>query len=65
MRQTPAAEEMSPFAGAESGGSWGDAPGPVRAEQIMPRIGLAAETAKIEGARAKQLAPNLDPSREF
>lgn len=31
----------------------GDAPGPVRAKQIVPRIGLAAETAKIEGTRAK------------
>ncbi|WP_406170044.1 hypothetical protein [Streptomyces sp. NBC_00996] len=31
----------------------GDAPGPVRAKQIVPRIGLAAETTKIEGTRAK------------
>lgn len=31
----------------------GDAPGPVRAKQIVPRIGLPAETAKIEGTRAK------------
>jgi hypothetical protein len=30
-----------------------DAPGPVRAKQIVPRIGLAAETGKIEGTRAK------------
>jgi hypothetical protein len=28
-----------------------DAPGPVRAKQIVPRIGLSAETAKIEGPR--------------
>ncbi|MFJ1618251.1 hypothetical protein ACIODT_37320 [Streptomyces sp. NPDC088251] len=30
-----------------------DAPGPVRAKQIVPRIGLAAETGKIEGTRSK------------
>jgi hypothetical protein len=30
-----------------------DAPGPVRAKQVVPRIGLPAETAKIEGTRAK------------
>ncbi|MFJ3221713.1 hypothetical protein ACIPLC_38140, partial [Kitasatospora sp. NPDC086801] len=30
-----------------------DAPGPVRAKQIVPRIGLPAETGKIEGTRAK------------
>lgn len=30
-----------------------DAPGPVRAKQIVPRIGLPAETAKIEGTRSK------------
>jgi hypothetical protein len=30
-----------------------DAPGPVRAKQIVPRIGLAAEVGKIEGARSK------------
>ncbi|MFI9723912.1 hypothetical protein ACIHFE_30385 [Streptomyces sp. NPDC052396] len=30
-----------------------DAPGPVRAKQIVPRIGLPAGTGKIEGARAK------------
>ncbi|MEU9181718.1 hypothetical protein AB0C90_33670 [Streptomyces sp. NPDC048550] len=29
------------------------APGPVRAKQIVPRIGLPAETGKIEGARSK------------
>ncbi|MCQ9132216.1 hypothetical protein [Streptomyces hilarionis] len=81
VRDTPpAAEEVSPFAGAErrvvgvlAVPKWrpglepgvlprvyqdilevvGDAPGPVRAKQIVPRIGLAAETAKIEGTRAK------------
>ncbi|MET9520331.1 hypothetical protein [Streptomyces sp. NPDC002994] len=31
----------------------GDAPGPVRAKQIVPRIGLPAETGKIEGTRSK------------
>ena len=30
-----------------------DAPAPVRAKQIVPRIGLPAETGKIEGTRAK------------
>ena len=30
-----------------------DAPGPVQAKQIVPRIGLPAETAKIEGTRGK------------
>src|SRR5439155_13656971 len=30
-----------------------DAPDPVRAKQIVPRIGLAAEAGKIEGTRAK------------
>ncbi|MEU6673796.1 hypothetical protein [Streptomyces sp. NPDC046925] len=30
-----------------------DAPGPVRAEQIVPRIGLPAEAGKIEGTRGK------------
>ena len=30
-----------------------DAPGPVRAKQIAPRIGLPAETGKIEGTRSK------------
>ena len=30
-----------------------DAPGPVRAKQIVPRIGLPASAAKIEGTRAK------------
>ncbi|MEU3343203.1 hypothetical protein [Streptomyces sp. NPDC006668] len=30
-----------------------DAPGPIRAKQIVPRIGLPAETGKIEGTRAK------------
>ncbi|GHE14604.1 hypothetical protein [Streptomyces alanosinicus] len=30
-----------------------DAPGPVRAKQIVPRIGLPAETGKIAGARSK------------
>ncbi|MGB8944050.1 MAG: hypothetical protein WCD21_28040 [Streptomyces sp.] len=30
-----------------------DAPGPVRAKQIVPRIGLPAEVGKIEGARGK------------
>jgi hypothetical protein len=30
-----------------------DAPGPVRAKQIVPRVGLPAETAKIEGTRSK------------
>ncbi|MCX4790025.1 MULTISPECIES: hypothetical protein [unclassified Streptomyces] len=30
-----------------------DEPGPVRAKQIVPRIGLPAETGKIEGARSK------------
>jgi hypothetical protein len=30
-----------------------DAPGPVRAKQIVPRIGLPAETGKIEGTRSK------------
>ncbi|MFD8134875.1 hypothetical protein [Streptomyces mirabilis] len=28
-----------------------DAPGPIRAKQIVPRIGLPAETGKIEGTR--------------
>jgi len=30
-----------------------DAPGPLQAKQIVPRIGLAATTAKIEGTRGK------------
>lgn len=30
-----------------------DAPGPVRAKQIVPRIGLPAEAGKIEGTRGK------------
>ncbi|MEU6215850.1 hypothetical protein ABZ891_38920 [Streptomyces sp. NPDC047023] len=30
-----------------------DAPGPVRAKQIVPRIALPAETGKIEGTRSK------------
>ncbi|WP_112471290.1 hypothetical protein [Streptomyces triticisoli] len=30
-----------------------DAPEPVRAKQIVPRIGLPAETGKIEGTRSK------------
>jgi hypothetical protein len=30
-----------------------DAPGPIRAKQIVPRIGLPAETGKIEGSRSK------------
>lgn len=30
-----------------------DAPGPVRAKQIVPRIGLPAEAGKIEGTRSK------------
>jgi hypothetical protein len=30
-----------------------DAPGPVRAKQIVPRIGLPAEAGKIEGTRAR------------
>jgi hypothetical protein len=30
-----------------------DAPGPVRAKQIAPRIGLPAEVGKIEGTRGK------------
>ncbi|MFG2258401.1 hypothetical protein [Streptomyces mirabilis] len=30
-----------------------DAPGPVRAKQIVPRIGLRTETGKIEGTRSK------------
>ncbi|MCO6008401.1 hypothetical protein NE236_25825 [Actinoallomurus purpureus] len=30
-----------------------DAPGPVRAKQIVPRIGLPAETGKTEGTRSK------------
>ncbi|WBO61727.1 hypothetical protein [Streptomyces camelliae] len=30
-----------------------DAPGPVRAKQIVPRIGLPADTGKIEGTRSK------------
>ncbi len=30
-----------------------DAPGPVRAKRIVPRIGLPAETGKIEGTRSK------------
>lgn len=30
-----------------------DAPGPIRAKQIVPRIGLPAETGKIEGTRSK------------
>lgn len=31
----------------------GDAPGPVRAKQVAPRIGLPPETGKIEGTRSK------------
>jgi hypothetical protein len=30
-----------------------DAPGPVRAKQVVPRIGLPAEAGKIEGTRGK------------
>ena len=30
-----------------------DAPGPLQAKQIVPRIGLEATTAKIEGTRGK------------
>ncbi|MEU7229337.1 hypothetical protein [Streptomyces chrestomyceticus] len=30
-----------------------DAPGPLQAKQIVPRIGLDATTAKIEGTRVK------------
>ncbi|MFF8911680.1 hypothetical protein [Streptomyces olivaceoviridis] len=30
-----------------------DAPGPIRAKQIVPRIGLPAEAGKIEGTRSK------------
>ncbi|WP_369220610.1 hypothetical protein AB5J52_00305 [Streptomyces sp. R39] len=30
-----------------------DAPGPVRAKQVVPRIGLPDETGKIEGTGAK------------
>lgn len=30
-----------------------DAPGPVRAKQVVPRIGLPAQTGKIEGTRSK------------
>ncbi|MEU1162734.1 hypothetical protein ABZ372_19325 [Streptomyces sp. NPDC005921] len=30
-----------------------DVPGPGRAKQIVPRIGLPAETGKIEGTRSK------------
>ncbi|WP_229924154.1 hypothetical protein [Streptomyces capillispiralis] len=30
-----------------------DAPGPLQAKQIVPRIGLPATTGKIEGTRAK------------
>jgi hypothetical protein len=30
-----------------------DAPGPVQAKQIVPRVGLPATTAKIEGTRGK------------
>lgn len=30
-----------------------DAPGPVRAKQVVPRIGLPTETGKIEGTRSK------------
>ncbi|WTX00979.1 hypothetical protein OG216_47000 (plasmid) [Streptomycetaceae bacterium NBC_01309] len=30
-----------------------DAPGPVRAKQIVPRIGLPAQPGKIEGTRSK------------
>ncbi|MFF2411452.1 hypothetical protein [Streptomyces sp. NPDC058092] len=30
-----------------------DAPGPVQAKQIVPRIGLPAKTSKIEGTRSK------------
>ncbi|MFJ8827611.1 hypothetical protein ACIREE_38400 [Streptomyces sp. NPDC102467] len=29
------------------------APGPVRAKQVVPRIGLPAEVGKIEGIRGK------------
>ncbi|MFG2480726.1 hypothetical protein [Streptomyces fagopyri] len=34
-----------------------DAPGPIRAKQIVPRIGLPAETGKIEGTRSKLKRP--------
>ncbi|WP_319595743.1 hypothetical protein [Streptomyces sp. ID05-04B] len=30
-----------------------DAPGPLQAKQIVPRLGLEATTAKIEGTRGK------------
>ncbi|WP_229922811.1 hypothetical protein [Streptomyces morookaense] len=30
-----------------------DAPGPVRAKQIVPRIGLPVQTGKIESTRSK------------
>jgi len=30
-----------------------DAPGPVRAKQIVPRTGLPAETGEVEGTRSK------------
>ncbi|GAA1929596.1 hypothetical protein GCM10009716_41580 [Streptomyces sodiiphilus] len=34
-----------------------DAPGPVRAKQIVPRIGLPVRSGKIEGTRAKLKRP--------
>ncbi len=40
----------------------GAAAGPVRAKQIVPRIGLPAETAKVEGTRSK-LKRLVEPSR--
>ncbi|MGW3982112.1 hypothetical protein [Streptomyces mirabilis] len=42
-----------PVASAYAGAERQDAPGPVRAKQIVPRIGLPAETGKIEGTRSK------------
>ncbi|WP_369242119.1 hypothetical protein AB5J56_44410 [Streptomyces sp. R21] len=34
-----------------------DVPGPMQAKQIVPRIGLLAVTAKIEGTRSKLKRP--------
>ncbi|WP_269859649.1 hypothetical protein [Streptomyces sp. RPT161] len=34
-----------------------DAPGPARAKQIVPRIGLPAETGKTEGTRSNGSLP--------
>ncbi|MER5601091.1 hypothetical protein [Streptomyces sp. NPDC002265] len=40
-----------------------NAPGPVRAKQIVPRIGLPAEPGKTEGTRSKLQPPHLAGSQ--